>query len=208
MTSQNKRDRLIDAAAALFHKNGTGATSLADIAKHADIPIGNVYYYFKTKEELAIAVVSKHKEQFAAAYGLLDEAFDNPRQRLLEAVGYFDRVREEYTRHGCPISKMIEDSAGEKDTVSKAAAQVLADFVDWAAKQFSLLGHPDSNKVYATSLMIGIQGGVVMARAFQDPQVISDEIARLTVWLQNLPNRKIQIGKAFLKAPESTTTAA
>src|SRR5688500_1997937 len=110
MTNQSKRDRLIDSAAMLFHHNGLNATSLADIAKHADIPIGNVYYYFKTKEELALAAVSKRKEQFSAAYALLEEHVDDPRQRLIEAVYYFEKVRDEYTRFGCPIGKIIVDA--------------------------------------------------------------------------------------------------
>src|ERR1700743_252124 len=96
---QNKRDRLIDSAALLFHHNGLNATSLADIAKDADIPIGNVYYYFKTKEELALAAVNKRKEQFQAAYALLDEGFDDPRQRLIESLAYFEKSRDEYTQY-------------------------------------------------------------------------------------------------------------
>src|ERR1700761_5835312 len=103
MTNQNKRDRLVDSAAILFHTNGLTATSLADIAKHADIPIGNVYYYFKTKEELAVAAVSKRKEQFSAAYALLEESIADPRQRLIESINYFEKVRNEYTKSGCPI---------------------------------------------------------------------------------------------------------
>src|SRR5688572_27816338 len=129
MTSQNKRDRLIESAATLFHHNGTASTSLADIAKHADIPIGNVYYYFKTKEELALAAINKRKEQFSAAYTLLEDNIADPRQRVIEAIRYFDKVGEEYTRYGCPIGKIIEDADTEKDNVAQTAAQVLTDFV-------------------------------------------------------------------------------
>src|ERR1700753_1188534 len=109
MINHNKRERLGDSAAVLFHHNGMNATSLADIAKHADIPIGNVYYYFKTKEELALAAINRRKEQFSAAYTLLDEHIEDPRQRLIEAIQYFEKVRDEYTRYGCPIGKIIED---------------------------------------------------------------------------------------------------
>src|SRR3954468_20903895 len=106
MNAQNKRERLILSAATLFHRNGLNATSLADIAKHADIPIGNVYYYFKTKEELALAAVSKRKEQFSAASDLLEESIDDPRQRLIAAITYFEKVRDEYTKFGCPVGKI------------------------------------------------------------------------------------------------------
>lgn len=207
MSNQNKRDRLIDSAAILFHSNGLNATSLADIAKHADIPIGNVYYYFKTKEELALAAVSKRREQFSAAYALLEENIADPRQRLIEALNYFEKVREEYTRFGCPIGKIITDASVEKDLVVQTAAQVLSEFVDWAERQFRSLGHDADARRYATFLMAGIQGAAIMAKAFRDPQAISDEITRLAAWVENLPNRKISLGKVGMKAAEQTAAA-
>lgn len=212
MSAQNKRDRLVDSAAILFHHNGTTATSLADIAKHADIPIGNVYYYFKTKEELALAAISKRKEQFTAAYAILDENIPDPRQRLIEAINYFDKVSDEYTRYGCPIGKIIEDADTEKDAVAQTAAQVLIDFVDWAEKQFRQLGHTEDARPYATTLMAGIQGATVMAKAFRNPQVIHYEMTRLAAWLESLPNKRISLGKLARRssetAPDESNAAA
>lgn len=200
MNTQNKRDRLVDSAAIMFHRNGLTATSLADIAKHADIPIGNVYYYFKTKEELAQAAISKRKEQFAAAYALLTDNIADPRQRLIEAVAYFDKVRDDYARYGCPIGKIIDDVDVEKDPVAKTAASVFADFIAWAKIQFEQLGHAGDAQKYATSLMAGVQGATIMAKALRSPQPITDEIARLTAWLESLPNKKIHLGKVGFKA--------
>lgn len=206
MNAQTKRERLIDSAAALFHQNGIHVTSLADIAKDADIPIGNVYYYFKTKEELALAAIEKRSESFRAGYTLLEQAIDDPRQRLIEAARYYDKVRDEYTRYGCPIGKMIEDSNIEKDNVAKAAAQVYRDFVEWSTRQFSALGHADLAHMYAVTLLSGIQGAISVAKAFNDPHIITNEIERLVGWLESLPNRKIQIGKVGFK-PSATTAA-
>jgi TetR/AcrR family transcriptional repressor of nem operon len=200
MNTQNKRERLVDSAATLFHQNGVHVTSLADIAKDADIPIGNVYYYFKTKEELALAAVEKRRELFKAGYALLDEAIDDPRVRLIEAARYYDKVRDEYARFGCPIGKMIEDANVEKDNVAKSAAQVYADFVEWAARQLGLLGHNDMAKAYAITLLSGIQGATTLAKSFNHPEIITNEVERLVGWLEALPNRKIQIGKVGFKA--------
>ena len=200
MTTVNKRDRLIESAALLFHHNGLNATSLADIAKHADIPIGNVYYYFKTKEELALAAVAKRKEQFSAGYALLEEHIDDPRLRLIEAVYYFEKVRDEYTKYGCPVGKIILDADVEKDPVVQMAAQVFAEFVAWGERQFRQLGHSADARRYATSIMSGVQGAAVMAKATRNPEVITNEIQRLVSWIETLPNRKIQLGKVAMKA--------
>jgi len=199
MTILNKRDRLIESAALLFHHNGLNATSLADIAKHADIPIGNVYYYFKTKEELALEAVAKRKEQFSAGYALLEENIDDPRQRLIEAVCYFEKVRDEYTKYGCPVGKIIIDADVEKDHVVQMAAQIFAEFVAWAERQFRQLGHSNDARRFATSIMSGVQGATIMAKASRNPDVISSELQRLVTWIETLPNRKIQLGKVALK---------
>jgi TetR/AcrR family transcriptional regulator, transcriptional repressor for nem operon len=201
MINTNKRDRLIESAALLFHHNGLNATSLADIAKHADIPIGNVYYYFKTKEELALAAVAKRKEQFSAAYALLEEHIDDPRQRLIEAIYYFEKVRDEYTKYGCPIGKIIVDADVEKDNVVQMAAQVFAEFIAWAERQFRQLGHSSDARRYATSIMSGIQGAAVMAKAMRNADIMSNEIQRLVLWVETLPNKKIQLGKVAMKEP-------
>ncbi len=55
-----KRERLVAAAIQLLHQQGIERTTLADIAKAADVPAGNVYYYFKTKDEVIAAVIEAH----------------------------------------------------------------------------------------------------------------------------------------------------
>src|ERR1700686_2451782 len=48
-TNIDKRSRLLSAAVELTYQNGFDATSLADIAREAKVPLGNVYYYFKNQ---------------------------------------------------------------------------------------------------------------------------------------------------------------
>lgn len=203
MIIQSKRERLIDSAAKLFHRSGINATSLADIARDADIPIGNVYYYFKTKEELAQAAMAKQKQQFAAAYARLDEGLDDPRRRLIEALGYFNTVREEYTRYGCPVARTVQDADTETDAAARMAAEVLSEFTAWAERQFLRLGHGGEARGKAVSLIAGLQGAILMAKAFRDPEIISGEIERLTAWLESVPNKKIQLGKVGAKTAEA-----
>jgi AcrR family transcriptional regulator len=54
---QDKRERLIAAACQVMYAQGVEKTTLADIAAAAGIPLGNVYYYFKTKDHLLQAVI-------------------------------------------------------------------------------------------------------------------------------------------------------
>lgn len=48
----NKDKSILDAAIKLFAKNGYYGTTIQDIATEADIGVGSVYSYFKSKEEI------------------------------------------------------------------------------------------------------------------------------------------------------------
>ena len=52
-----KRERLVESAKSLFYEQGVSLTTLAEVAERAQVPLGNVYYYFKTKEQIVAAVV-------------------------------------------------------------------------------------------------------------------------------------------------------
>lgn len=179
--------------------HGLYKTSLADIARHARVPIGNVYYYFKTKEDLAIAAIASRKDTFDSAYIKLGEAFDDPRQRLVEATQYFSHVREDYAKNGCPSCVIIMSGDVREDPVVKAAVAIFSDFVDWAESQFAQLGHDkDSARKLAITLLSGIQGAIILAKALADANIISTEIERLVQWLNQIPNKKVRIGKVSL----------
>jgi len=55
-----KRERLITAACETVYQQGIEKTTIADIAAAADIPVGNVYYYFKAKDDIIQAVIESH----------------------------------------------------------------------------------------------------------------------------------------------------
>src|SRR6266850_1010292 len=81
----DKRTRLIKTAAKLAYRRGFRETSLADIAGAARVPVGNVYYYFKTKEELAEAVVERRLAEFRAFREEMDR-LSSPKERLFAFV--------------------------------------------------------------------------------------------------------------------------
>lgn len=68
-----KRERLAAAAAQVLHTQGIAQTTLADIAQAAEVPVGNVYYYFKTKDQLVEAAIDAHAQTLRGLIGALDE---------------------------------------------------------------------------------------------------------------------------------------
>jgi len=52
------RQRILDAAAAIFARKGYGRTLMSEIAEDADIHITALYYHFNTKDDLAEGVIN------------------------------------------------------------------------------------------------------------------------------------------------------
>jgi AcrR family transcriptional regulator len=64
---QEKKDRIILAAARAFAQNGFSGTTMAAIAKQADIGKGTIYEYFETKEDLFFAVFTWYSRRMSEA---------------------------------------------------------------------------------------------------------------------------------------------
>lgn len=52
------RAKMVDAALSAFAEDGWEASSMADIARRADVSVGNLYRYYAGKEELLDAAIS------------------------------------------------------------------------------------------------------------------------------------------------------
>lgn len=70
---ENRREALLDAAAAMFAAKGYDGTSIRDIAGAVGMLPGSMYYHFKSKEDLLLAVyrkgVARFEEAIAEALG-------------------------------------------------------------------------------------------------------------------------------------------
>jgi AcrR family transcriptional regulator len=76
------RDRLLDAATALFAETGFSGTSVAAIAKRAGVTTGAIYSNFAGKDELFAAVVERHMKRQADAYRALYSEGGSPAERM------------------------------------------------------------------------------------------------------------------------------
>ncbi len=81
----NRREDVLDAAAALFRERGFHACSMRDIAKRAGMLPGSLYYHFPSKESLLIATYAEGVRRIGQAVDLAVEPQANPEQQLRAA---------------------------------------------------------------------------------------------------------------------------
>src|SRR3981081_1594811 len=101
-TRPSKRERLIDAGCELMYRQGVETTTLADIAHAADVPLGNVYYYFKTKDEIVSAVIEAHVPEIEKTIASLDRRHRPPKGRLKALIRELTDQRDLIAQYGCP----------------------------------------------------------------------------------------------------------
>ncbi|WP_030264788.1 TetR/AcrR family transcriptional regulator [Streptomyces sp. NRRL B-24484] len=182
-----KRRRLTAAAAAVLHEKGVERTSIADIAQSAGVPVGNVYYYFKTKDDLVEAALTEHTGHLDTLTARLD-LLPDPRERLKGLVAAWVEQRETAARYGCPTGTLaVEIDKRPPGGLDEAAARVIRRLLDWVADQFRQLGTPDPQG-HAVTLVGAYQGMSLLANALRDPEVMTREGDRLARWLDTLPD--------------------
>jgi AcrR family transcriptional regulator len=180
-----KRQRLIDAATQLLHQQGVEKTTLADIAQAADVPVGNVYYYFKTKDDIIAAVIEVHVQQAKAALAAIDNAHRSARNRLKALVGEYERQSELVATYGCPYGSLCSELDKRLGSPDFALAELMRVPIEWAEEQFRALGRRDAREL-AVSLVAAYQGGALLANTFRDPGILAGEARRLGRWIDTL----------------------
>lgn len=181
----DKRRRLTTAAARVLHEQGVERTTLADIARAADVPVGNVYYYFKTKDELVQAALSEHSTHLDELTGRLAELAD-PRDRLKALVQAWVDQRDVAARYGCPTGTLAVELDKRTDgSLDVEAGAVIRRLLDWVGDQFRALGVDDADGM-AVTLVSAYQGMSLLANALRDPDIMTREGARLADWLDSL----------------------
>lgn len=179
-----KRERLGAAAARVFHEQGVEKTTIADIAHAADVPVGNVYYYFKTKDQLVRAAIGAHDQALDALIAMLDE-LPTPQDRLKALIGGWVGERETAARFGCPSGTLATELDKRADGLDRELADVMRRLVDWVEGQFEAMGRTDAREL-AVALIAAYQGISLLTNTFRDPELMVTEGDRLARWIDSL----------------------
>jgi TetR/AcrR family transcriptional repressor of nem operon len=179
-----KRERLVASAGDLLHRQGVAATTLAQVAQAADVPAGNVYYYFKTKDDLVRAVIDAQAAQVEAMLGSL-QARRSPAARLKALAHQWVEMRDLVARYGCPFGTLAAELDRRDDGLDRAAAKPITIILDWAEDQFRQIGRRDAREL-AIALFSGVQGGALLSNALRDPDLMSGQVRNLERWIDSL----------------------
>ena len=183
----DKRVRLIDAADTLFYTQGFNVTTLANIANLANVPLGNVYYYFQSKESIVKAVIERRRQKLRDLFTQVQVQSTDPRQRLIAFMQDSLPPLEDAITYGDNLGGLCQELGKDGGEMSAMAASLMDELVQWCVVQFKAIGkNTEDAHSLAFSFISNIQGSRLLALAFKDPIHIQRQTEYLRHWIQSL----------------------
>jgi TetR/AcrR family transcriptional repressor of nem operon len=158
-----KHERIVKEASRLFRERGFGKVSVGEVMTAAGLTHGAFYAHFRSKEELQAAAVTYG---IKVSLGRM-QGSNSKKTKGSFADLYLSRWHRDNPGDGCTMAALAQE-------VARATPQLKAAFEQGLENILSTKGGDRKQAIFWAAAMIG---GVVLARAVQDPQ-LSDEILK------------------------------
>ncbi|MFZ1160877.1 TetR/AcrR family transcriptional regulator [Mycobacterium sp.] len=161
--SEARRDEIIAAAKTVFARNGFDATTIADVAKEADLPFDAVYQCFDSKDALFVALIAAQEYALrthvavalaasGSSFGYAEVPFRATLRAMLE---YFDADRA--------ASKLLfRDAYTKNNRFNERLSGVYERYIDdietlvvAAQKRGDMVAAPSRLVAYTLTVLIG-----------------------------------------------------
>lgn len=127
--SEERKQQIIDAAITAFARNGFHKTRMDDIAEESKISKGLLYWYFKSKEEITIAILDtligfelRNLKDLPSMDRTARERLELFMNHFIDDLSQMDRIR--------PILYEFYSLAMRQKSLQKYVAQVLQAYLD------------------------------------------------------------------------------
>ncbi|WP_309572222.1 TetR/AcrR family transcriptional regulator [Deinococcus sp.] len=167
-----KRDEIIQAALSLYRGQSICRTTLKDVAEAASMPLGNLYYYFKSREALLLAVLDECERELQALLTRLD-----PLAPKAWLHAYFDwLVQDALDRQSlsCPFGSLASELRALGEPAVGRAAEIVGQYRAEVSARVMSLGGRDPDTVFLT-----VQGAHTVASILGDQALFRRSIDRL-----------------------------
>ncbi len=191
------RARILREAMELFNTKGYHATSISDIIEASGVQRGNLYFHFKNKEDLALALIeTAHKEYLA---------YLNTRARGRSGMAKLDGVLDAiYEYHfgknfvgGCIFGNIALEMGDQNAdfrsairTVFDQWACLIATLLEEALRQGELSTHMEPYML-ARHIVASLEGGIMLSRLTKDKKDILNSLDAIRTLLR--PGRGMEV---------------
>ncbi|HEU6449562.1 MAG TPA: TetR/AcrR family transcriptional regulator [Verrucomicrobiae bacterium] len=194
--------KIVDAGVKLMRANGYNATTVDDICADAGVTKGGFFHYFKSKDDIARAALTRFHESKVQDYE--DAPFRRLEDPLDRVFGRLDYVKESIggekrVTKGCLIGMFAQELAvsnpGIRDVCQNFFSRMVRDFSrDLAEAKAAHAPHAkfDPNGLAQFYLAI-VQGSLMLSKIAGNNDVLHDNVEQFRSYLKclfNLPDAK------------------
>ena len=186
--SNSSRERILVCAESLILQKGFSSTSIDDILKQASITKGGFFYHFDGKTGLAHALVERYLEQDDKVFGDLfaqaGELSEDPLHRLLIFLKLLSEKlgAPEETHPGCLVASFTYENQQFNDDIRDLMRQGMLSWRDMIAGQLHKANEKYDMRAdvsvdtVADMFTSTIEGGIMLARNFDDNRLLVEQI--------------------------------
>jgi TetR/AcrR family transcriptional repressor of nem operon len=176
------RERLLAAGAELLGQRPYSSVGVAEICAEAGVPKGSFYYFFPSKQDLALAVIDEHwerqREQWADILARPGTAVDHLHE-LFKASAEVQRtaLADSGTVAGCLFGNLALELSSTEASVRTRLQEIFDVQVTMVEEalarddQYAGMSVEERHGL-AKSLVAQLEGSVLFAKLFQDPRQV------------------------------------
>jgi TetR/AcrR family transcriptional repressor of nem operon len=192
------RERILDAAEGMILNQGYAATSIDQIIDRVGLTKGSFFYHFKTKNDLAQALIDRYSRADARLLNdnlaRAEKLSSDPLQQLLIFVGLFlemaEQLEEPYP--GCLFASYCYESGLFDDEINDVVARailawrkVIGDKLRAAVEIHPPRVEFDVDSL-ADMLTVVFEGAFILSRSLKAPQIFAEQLRHYRGYLQLL----------------------
>ncbi|TCJ94937.1 TetR/AcrR family transcriptional regulator [Nocardia alba] len=175
MAELSTRERILEATAQLYRRQGMSATGLKQISTAAQAPFGSIYHHFPGgKESISVEVIRREGVRYGDFVGIqladTDPATGIP--RLFENAGIL--MESQGYSEACSIETIALEVASTNELLRTETAVVFEDWLSQLARWFGQLDITEQqSRDLAMCTLTALEGAFVLCRALRstDPLV-------------------------------------
>ncbi|HWT98015.1 MAG TPA: TetR family transcriptional regulator [Terriglobales bacterium] len=170
------RERIVEAAAAEFRKNGIDRTGLNDLMAAAGLTHGGFYRHFRTKNELVAEASEAAFRTLATRLAELVAAKSRQDGAEVVTAEYLSAEHRDHPEVGCFLAANASELARADVSIRDVATEGFLRLVELIAAQYD--GRKDAAKrraIVAVSTMIG---AIALSRIVTDPDLSNEILAQ------------------------------
>ena len=154
MAQSKARDRLLEAAAGLFYREGINGVGVDRVLDEAGVTRTTLYSHFAGKEGLVAAYLEREDAAIRGYFAEAAERTSDPQEQLeLIVQGIADDISRYHTR-GCPFINAAAEFPDASSEVRGIVARHRAWFRQTLRNALAAAGHPDPDAGAAALVLL------------------------------------------------------